>query len=179
MKLLIVLNPQIDFCEGGALEIEGAGELLEQLSKLATEFDQVICIKESHPANHVSFAANHPWRYPGQTINFQGKELQLTITHCVQGQFGSMFHSNVKEIIFDQVINFGQQEYIETDREIRELFDRLPADFFSKNKFTYIQIAGLVHNNMAESLKNLIQSSFSKIEVVDDLILKYKAPVRT
>ena len=91
MKALILVDIQVDFCPGGALAVEGGNEVIPIANDLMDHFDLVIATQDYHPANHGSFAANHPWRKPGQVIDLHGLPQVLWPIHCVQGSFGSEF----------------------------------------------------------------------------------------
>lgn len=91
MKALIIVDLQNDFCPGGALEVKDGDQIIPVANALADQFDIVIATQDWHPATHGSFAANHPWRYPGQTIQLNGLDQILWPIHCVQHSFGSEF----------------------------------------------------------------------------------------
>jgi nicotinamidase/pyrazinamidase len=92
MKALILIDLQNDFCEGGALEVPNCEDVIPLANALMPHFDIVVATQDWHPANHVSFAANHLWRKPGQTINVDGLLQTLWTMHCVQNSFGALFH---------------------------------------------------------------------------------------
>lgn len=91
MNALILVDLQIDFCPGGALEVENGNLLAPIANELMDKFDLVVATQDWHPANHQSFAANHPWRKPGQLIDLHGLPQTLWPIHCVQGSFGAEF----------------------------------------------------------------------------------------
>ena len=63
-QILLIVDPQNDFCKGGALEVDGAYEALELLSRyLENEeikecFDKIIVTQDYHLATHCSFKEN-------------------------------------------------------------------------------------------------------------------------
>ena len=176
MRLLILINPQIDFCEGGALEIEGANEFLKKTSEQISNFDKIICIKEWHPANHICFAANHPWRYPGQIIQFKGKEIRLMLTHCVQNQFGAMVHPILKEIKFDLEINVGSDQFQESDQQLSTMIEKKLASFFKSQNIEEVKFLGLVHNEFVNNLEKNLLHFFPNIRIFPSDILNYSHP---
>ncbi len=91
MKALIAVDLQNDFCPGGALEVKDGHDTIPVANRLMAHFELVVATKDWHPANHKSFAANHPWRKPGQTIDLNGIDQILWPIHCVQESFGSEF----------------------------------------------------------------------------------------
>lgn len=91
MKTLLLIDLQNDFCPGGALAVDEGNLLIPIANALMPKFDLVIATQDWHPATHGSFAANHPWRKPGQVINLNGLPQVLWPIHCVQESFGAEF----------------------------------------------------------------------------------------
>jgi len=89
MKALLIIDLQYDFCPGGALAIEEGDKLVPLANELMKQFEIIVASQDWHPANHKSFAANHPWRKPGQVIDLNGLQQVLWPIHCVQGTMGS------------------------------------------------------------------------------------------
>ena len=59
MKALIVIDPQNDFCPGGALAVAGGDEIMPQINAMMDDFDMVVLTQDWHPASHSSFASSH------------------------------------------------------------------------------------------------------------------------
>lgn len=91
MNVLLLIDLQIDFCSGGALEVKEGNQVVPIANKLMEKFDLVVATQDWHPANHGSFAANHPWRRPYQVIDLHGLQQVLWPIHCVQNSFGAEF----------------------------------------------------------------------------------------
>ena len=101
---LILSNLQIDYLPGGAMEVSDGDLIIPLANQLMGQFTEVIAAIDWHPANHISFAGNHPWRHIGQTIPIDGREQELLPFHCVAGSFGAHFHFNLnKEKITHQI----------------------------------------------------------------------------
>jgi nicotinamidase/pyrazinamidase len=73
---LIVVDPQNDFCKGGALEVPRADEIVPIINRLLPRFDIVIASQDWHEENHCSFVP-------------QGGQWP---PHCVAGTKGAEFH---------------------------------------------------------------------------------------
>lgn len=95
MKALILVDLQIDFCPGGALEVKEGDRTIPIANALMDQFEVVVATQDWHPATHGSFAANHPWRKPGQVIDLNGLQQILWPIHCVQESFGAEFHPDL------------------------------------------------------------------------------------
>lgn len=91
MKALILVDIQNDFLPGGALAVPDGDAVVPVANRIMTAFDCVIATQDWHPANHGSFAANHPGRMPGEVINLHGLQQILWPTHCVQRTRGAEF----------------------------------------------------------------------------------------
>ena len=89
MKALILIDLQNDFCLGGMVEVPGSEKAVAAANRLMERFELVVAVRDWHPANHVSFAANHLWRKPGQTIDLHGMPQLLWPMHGVQNSFGA------------------------------------------------------------------------------------------
>lgn len=110
MKALILENIQIDFFPGGAMEIAGSEQLVPVWNHLINDHELVIAALEWHPANHVSFAATHPWRRFGQVIEVEGLSVELFAIHCVQNTFGALIPNTVQKEKIAETIYKGTQE---------------------------------------------------------------------
>lgn len=114
MKALILVDLQYDFCPNGALPVEGGDQLIPVANELMPFFDLVVATQDWHPANHGSFAANHPWRKPGQVIELNGLSQILWPIHCVQGSFGAEFVQGLDLDSIDKVFAKGTDEGIDS-----------------------------------------------------------------
>ncbi len=112
MRALICVDIQNDFCPGGSLEVREGDQVIPVANKLMEHFDLVVATQDWHPANHKSFAAMHPWRYPGDVIDLNGLQQILWPIHCVQGSFGAEFALGLNTDAFEAIFVKG------TDTEI-------------------------------------------------------------
>lgn len=71
---LIIVDLQYDFCEGGALAVGNASEIIPRINQLRYLFKHVILTMDYHPNTHVSFSANHPGTQPYTDIIINGKK---------------------------------------------------------------------------------------------------------
>ena len=89
MKALILVDIQNDFMPGGALAVARGDEVVAVANRVQAGFDLVVASQDWHPADHGSFAANHPGRSPGDAIELDGLPQILWPLHCVQGTPGA------------------------------------------------------------------------------------------
>lgn len=91
MKALILVDLQNDFLPGGALAVTRGDEVLSVANRMQSHFDLVVATQDWHPADHGSFAANHPGTEPGQVIEVNGLQQILWPVHCVRETRGAAF----------------------------------------------------------------------------------------
>ncbi len=93
---LIAVDLQPDFCPGGALAVPGGDEIIPLINELARPFETVVLTQDWHPADHISFAANHPGRAPFGMIGLAYGPQVLWPTHCVMETPGAALHPGVR-----------------------------------------------------------------------------------
>ena len=106
-KALIVIDIQNDFCPGGALAVAGGDAIIPRVNALMDDFSVRVLTQDWHPADHSSFAANHPGAQPFGLIDMPYGPQVLWPVHCVQGTEGAAFHSALKTDPADLVIRKG------------------------------------------------------------------------
>src|SRR5438094_3137166 len=91
MKALILVDIQNDFLPGGALAVPEGDAVIPVANRLQAAFPLVVATQDWHPANHGSFAANHPGRKVFEQIDLNPGEPGQTLwpPHCVQGTAGA------------------------------------------------------------------------------------------
>jgi nicotinamidase/pyrazinamidase len=92
---LLIIDPQNDFCPGGALAVARGDEIMKPISALAEKFDMVVVTQDWHPKGHKSFATAH-YLEPYTSIEMPYGEQTLWPDHCVQGTKGAEFHRDLK-----------------------------------------------------------------------------------
>ena len=88
-KALLLVDLQNDFLPGGALAVPNGDAVIPVANLLQLHFDRVVATQDWHPADHGSFAANHPGRSPGELVELGGQPQILWPVHCVQGSPGA------------------------------------------------------------------------------------------
>src|SRR5690606_1980358 len=96
-KALIVVDVQNDFCEGGALAVPEANQIIPYINLIMKEnhYDQIVLTQNWHPADHKAFASNNG-RKVGETITLNGAPQFMWPDHCVQNTFGAEFHPDLE-----------------------------------------------------------------------------------
>jgi nicotinamidase/pyrazinamidase len=104
---LIIVDLQNDFLPGGALAVPHGDEVVPLANKLQGRFELVLATQDWHPADHGSFAANHPGKKPGDRIILDGIEQILWPVHCVQNTHGADFAPSFDTSLIAHVFHKG------------------------------------------------------------------------
>ncbi len=112
MKALILVDIQNDFLPGGALAVPQGDEVVAVANELMPHYDLVVATQDWHPADHRSFASQHPGRNVGEVIELHGLPQILWPDHCVQGTRGAEFAPGLNLSSVQHVVQKG------TDREV-------------------------------------------------------------
>jgi nicotinamidase/pyrazinamidase len=114
MKALIVVDVQNDFLKGGALAVPRGDEIIPLVNSLMPRFELVVATKDWHPADHGSFADNHPGKKPGEIIELNGLQQVLWPVHCVQETRGSEFSLQLHSQYFKKIFLKGTDPAIDS-----------------------------------------------------------------
>ncbi|MDE2239407.1 MAG: bifunctional nicotinamidase/pyrazinamidase [Rhodospirillales bacterium] len=143
---LIVVDLQPDFCPGGALAVPGGDEIVPLVNKLAQNFETVVLTQDWHPADHVSFAANHPGQAPFGMIDLPYGPQVLWPTHCVMESPGAALHPGLHIPHASAIIRKGSHRnvdsysaFLEADRATRTGLD----GYLTSRGVTDLYICGL------------------------------------
>ncbi|MDT7556452.1 MAG: nicotinamidase/pyrazinamidase [Pseudonocardiales bacterium] len=79
MRALIIVDVQLDFCEGGSLAVAGGASVAERINAVTGRYDQVVATRDYHvdPGDHFSATPDYVHSWP---------------VHCVAGTAGAAFH---------------------------------------------------------------------------------------
>ena len=94
--VLIIVDAQYGFMPGGGLAVADGDAVVPVINRIAPRFANVVLTQDWHPADHISFAANHPGRAPFETITLPYGEQVLWPTHCVQGTRDAALHDDLR-----------------------------------------------------------------------------------
>lgn len=92
---LILVDLQNDFCTGGALAVPDGEVVVPLANRLMAHADLVVATQDWHPADHGSFAVNHPGAAPFALGELAGLPQVLWPAHCVQWTGGALFHRDL------------------------------------------------------------------------------------
>ena len=104
---LVMIDIQNDFCPGGALAVADGDAIVALVNAIQQRFAIRVLTQDWHPADHTSFAANHPGAEPFSTTEMDYGTQVLWPVHCVQGSAGAAFHPDLATGGADLVIRKG------------------------------------------------------------------------
>jgi nicotinamidase/pyrazinamidase len=130
----------------GSLPAKHGDEVVGVANDLMPRFEFVVASQDWHPADHGSFASNHPGKNPGDIIDLAGERQILWPDHCVQNRPGASFHSGLDVTGIDAVIHKGTDPQIDSyscffDNAHRK--DTGLADVLRSRRVEEIWLAGL------------------------------------
>jgi len=114
MKALLLIDIQNDFLPGGALAVHDGDQVVPVANRLLSQFPLVVATQDWHPADHRSFASQHPGRNVGDVIDLDGVQQVLWPDHCVQGSAGAKFAPGLNLDGIDHVIQKGTDVEIDS-----------------------------------------------------------------
>ncbi|MCS7238880.1 MAG: bifunctional nicotinamidase/pyrazinamidase [Thermoguttaceae bacterium] len=113
-QALIIVDVQNDFCPGGSLPVPDGDQVVPVINRIQPLFELVIATQDWHPANHVSFAANHPGRNVGDVIEVDGLPQILWPVHCVQDSPGAAFHPDLDTSRIVHIVRKGTDPRVDS-----------------------------------------------------------------
>lgn len=117
---LIVVDIQYDFCPGGALPVKNGDEVIPVINRLTPKFPSVVATQDWHPADHGSFASQHPGSKPMEVVNLEGIDQVLWPDHCVAGTRGAAFHHELDQAPFRAVFRKGIKKDVDSYSALME-----------------------------------------------------------
>jgi nicotinamidase/pyrazinamidase len=114
MRALILVDLQNDFCPGGALQVNRGDQTIAIANRLLPHFATVAATQDWHPADHESFAANHPGKQPYEMIDLHGLMQVLWPVHCVQETPGAELHAELDRSRITEVFHKGTDRGVDS-----------------------------------------------------------------
>jgi len=114
MNALILVDIQNDFLPGGALAVRDGDKVVPVANRLMPKFDLVTATQDWHPADHLSFAAQHPGGNVGDVVDLEGLPQVLWPDHCVEDTPGAEFAADLNLDGIDRVFRKGTERTIDS-----------------------------------------------------------------
>jgi nicotinamidase/pyrazinamidase len=143
---LIVIDVQNDFCPSGRLAVTDGDAILPAVNGLIAESKVVVLTQDWHPADHLSFAANHPGKAPFEMTEMPYGPQVLWPVHCVQGTEGARFHPDLQSDKADVIIRKGFRREIDSYSAFYENDHKTPTGlegYLKTRKIRDLTLVGL------------------------------------
>jgi nicotinamidase/pyrazinamidase len=146
MKCLLITDLQNDFLPGGALAVENGDAIIPLINRLQQVFPLVVATQDWHPAEHYSFASNHPGKEVFQVIILNDIEQVLWPDHCVQASEGADFSPELDQKRIEAIFRKGTDIKIDSYSgffDNNKLKSTCLSDFLLARDISQLYIAGL------------------------------------
>ena len=145
-KAFLIIDVQNDFLPDGALAVPEGDKVISVINRIAAGFEHIFATQDWHPANHGSFATQHPGRVPGDVIELNGLRQILWPVHCVQHTRGAAFASGLDSRRIEKIFHKGADPLVDSYSGFFDNGHRRATglgDYLRVQNFAEIFIAGL------------------------------------
>ncbi len=111
---LLLVDLQNDFVEGGALAVPGGSQVIPVAQAWMPLFPLVVATQDWHPANHQSFACQHPGLNVGDVFSLNGLTQIAWPDHCVQETHGAELVTALDRALIHHIVQKGQDPTIDS-----------------------------------------------------------------
>jgi len=173
---VIVVDIQGDFTtwKNGSLAVPGtdeaynkrAGEVTRRLKEAGF---LMFATQDWHPANHISFFANHPGKKPFDTIKIDGRTQVLWPPHCVQGTENAEILLDLN--LFAAVVQKGKNPQFDSYSGFQDDGgEKTELDgLLRKNQITQVVIYGIATDYCVRATALDALANGYKVIVIEDL----------
>ncbi len=148
MKALLLIDIQNGFCPSGNLPVADGDKIVPIANALIENggYDLIVASQDWHPANHGSFASQHPGKQPFEMGELSGKPQVMWPDHCVQETPDADFHPDLNTQAFDHVQQKGENPAVDSYSAFRDNDQSATtglADYLNRQGVTVLDICGL------------------------------------
>ena len=121
-KALLLIDIQNGFCPGGNLPVAEGDKVVPVANALMSSgrYDLIVASQDWHPADHGSFASQHPGAKPFDLGELGGKPQVLWPDHCVQGTPDAAFHPGLDLSAIAHVQKKGENPSVDSYSAFRD-----------------------------------------------------------
>jgi nicotinamidase/pyrazinamidase len=171
MKALILVDIQNDFLPGGALAVPDGDAVVPIANQLQAAFPIVVATQDWHPANHGSFAANHPGKKVFEQTELNGLPQTLWPVHCVENSAGAALARDLNQNRFAKIFQKATDAGIDSYSAFFDNGHRKSTglcDWLKERGVTEIFVCGLATDYCVRfSALDAVQLGF-KTSVIED-----------
>jgi nicotinamidase/pyrazinamidase len=130
VRALIIVDVQLDFCEGGSLAVAGGASVAERINAVTGRYDQVVATRDYHvdPGDHFSATPDYVHSWP---------------VHCVAGTAGAAFHPALDVAPIGAVFTKGEYAAAYSGFEGAEPGGAGLADWLRARQVTEVDVVGI------------------------------------
>jgi nicotinamidase/pyrazinamidase len=147
-KALLLIDIQNGFCPGGNLPVADGDAVIPIANRLMQDggYDLIIASQDWHPANHGSFASQHPGKKPFDMGELSGQPQVMWPDHCVQGTSDAEFHPALDVSRIDHIQRKGENPAVDSYSAFRDN-DKTAltglSDYVKSKAVTELDVMGL------------------------------------
>ncbi|MGE7368247.1 bifunctional nicotinamidase/pyrazinamidase [Neorhizobium sp. NPDC001467] len=122
MKALLLIDIQNGFCPGGNLPVPDGDAVVPVANRLIRDggYDVIVASQDWHPADHGSFASQHPGAKVFDKGVLSGQPQVLWPDHCVQGTQDAEFHPDLDIGSVDYIQQKGENPAVDSYSAFRD-----------------------------------------------------------
>ncbi|MBG1232889.1 bifunctional nicotinamidase/pyrazinamidase [Aestuariivirga litoralis] len=169
-SLLLIVDVQNDFCPGGNLAVKGGNEIVPLVNKMAKNHEHVVLTQDWHPADHSSFASQHPGHAVYSQIEMSYGPQTLWPDHCIVGTRGAEFHKDLDAPHAEMIIRKGFRKAIDSYSAMYENDHKTPTGlegYLRARELTKITIVGLAFDYCVRYSAEDAQARGFEVEVIE------------
>lgn len=130
MRALVIVDVQLDFCEGGSLAVAGGASVAARINALTGGYDHVVATRDYHvdPGGHFSASPDYVNSWP---------------VHCRVGTAGAAFHPALDVAPIEAVFSKGAHAAAYSGFEGREPGGSGLADWLRARRVVDVDVVGI------------------------------------
>jgi nicotinamidase/pyrazinamidase len=130
MRALVIVDVQLDFCEGGSLAVAGGASVAARINALTGGYDHVVATRDYHvdPGGHFSADPDYVDTWP---------------VHCRVGTAGAAFHPALDVAPIEAVFAKGAHEAAYSGFEGREPGGAGLTQWLRAREVTQVDVVGI------------------------------------
>jgi len=170
--ILGLIDIQPCFMPGGELAVADGADVVPAANRLLTQhFRHAFATQDWHPADHSSFASQHPGHAPYDVIDMPYGPQTLWPDHAIQGSAGAELHADLWSPHIELVVRKGFRPEIDSYSAFYENDRRTAtglAGYLRERGFARIFFAGLATDFcVAFSAEDAVRAGFQAVVLQD------------
>jgi len=165
-RVLVVVDVQNDFCEGGSLAVSGGTKVAQRITDFVNasgdRYDSILATRDWHPAN---------WREIGFGHFSDDPDYKDTWPpHCVEKTYGAEFHPDL-QVTFHAEFKKGQDAAAYSGFEGNWSLMGRPfgmGEWLENNRITHVDVCGLAFDYCVKATAlDSVRSGYSTAVITD------------